>query len=344
MIENVKISPKQLILLVVISRLVITITFFPALEGPPGNQDVWISEALSIPVQLLISVPIYLLWKRFPNQSFIEYSQTILGPEFRQRPYVFISKRKAEDIIRSEHEQEKIPGLAIEKLAKLTSVTSKISEVQLIDLLKNLASKTNDSIIPGIDLVQVRAETNSNNLVKLEGMAILKRDKLIGWFDSKKTRGVLWILGKIKSGIIVVPTPREETKKTGIEIIKATSRIVPERMDGNLVLTINVHVEGNLGEQINNAELVKPEPFKELEEKMTSEIEDEINSAVVQAQKWDVDIFNFGTEVHRHFPKEWPELEKNWRAEFQKLQVNVVVDAKLRWAGFMKQPIQTPSQ
>ena len=79
MLENAKITPKQLVLLVVISRLVITMTFFPALDSPPGNQDVWLSVLLSIPVQLLFSVPIYLLWKRFPHQSLIEYSQTILG-------------------------------------------------------------------------------------------------------------------------------------------------------------------------------------------------------------------------------------------------------------------------
>ena len=79
MLENAKITPKQLILLIVISRLVITITFFPAVDSPPGNQDVWISELLSIPIHLFLSVPIYLLWKRFPNQSFIEYSQLILG-------------------------------------------------------------------------------------------------------------------------------------------------------------------------------------------------------------------------------------------------------------------------
>lgn len=261
--------------------------------------------------------------------------------ELRKTPYVFISKRKAEDIIRSEHEQERIPGQAIEKLAKLTFATSKIPKVQFIDLLKNLASKTNDSIIPGIALVSGGSETDAKNLVKLEGTAILKRDKLIGWFDAKETRGVLWILGDVKSGIIVVPTPGDETKKSAIEIIKATSRIVPERMNGSLVLTVNVHAEGNLGEQMSNADLVKPEPFVELEEAMTSAIEDEINSAVDKAQKWDVDIFKFGTEVHRQFPKEWPELEKNWREEFQKLQVNVVIDTKLHWAGFMKKSIRT---
>lgn len=79
MLENVKITPRQLVLLIVMSRLVITITFFPALDSPPGNQDVWLSELISIPIHLCLSVPIYLLWKRFPNQSFIEYSQTILG-------------------------------------------------------------------------------------------------------------------------------------------------------------------------------------------------------------------------------------------------------------------------
>lgn len=79
MLENAKITPRQLIFIFVIIRLVITVTFFRVFDGPPGNQDVWISRLLSIPVELLLSAPIYLLWKRFPNQSLIEYSQTILG-------------------------------------------------------------------------------------------------------------------------------------------------------------------------------------------------------------------------------------------------------------------------
>lgn len=264
-------------------------------------------------------------------------------PELRQSPFVFISKTKAEDIIRSEHEQEKIPGQAIEKLAKLSFATSKIPKVQLIDLLKNLASKTNDSIIPGITIVKGDPEAGAKNVVKLDGTAIFKSDKLIGWFDAKETRGVLWIRGEVKSGIVVVPTPGDETKKSGIEIIKATSRIVPERVDGNLVLTINVEAMGNLGEQMSTVDLGKPEPFKELEEKTSMVIEEEIYSAIDKAQRWEVDLFEFGTEVHRQFPKEWPLLEKNWREEFQKLQVNVVIDTELRWTGFIKQPVYPPT-
>lgn len=79
MLENAKITPRQFIFVLVISRIVIAITFFPVFAGPPGNQDVWISEVLSLPVHLLLTVPFYLLWKRFPKQSLFEYTQTILG-------------------------------------------------------------------------------------------------------------------------------------------------------------------------------------------------------------------------------------------------------------------------
>jgi spore germination protein KC len=255
--------------------------------------------------------------------------------EFRKLPFVFISKRKAEEIIRSNYEQEKIPGQAIEKLAKVTFAASKVPKIQFIDLLKNLASKTNDSIVPGIDLIQ----RDNRESLKLEGTAILKRDKMVGWFNAMETRGVLWILGNVGSGIIVVPTPGDESKKSGIEIIRTTTRIVPEISNGNLIVTVDIHADGNLGEQMGNSDLVQPQPFKELEKRMASEIEDEINSAVDKAQKWNVDIFKFGTEFHRKYPKEWPELEKNWSSEFPKIHVNVVVDTELHWTGYMKKPI-----
>ncbi len=79
MLEDGKINFKQLILLMVLSRIILTITYLPALLEPPKNQDIWISEALFFPLQLLLSVPVYLLWKKFPDKTIIQYSQTIAG-------------------------------------------------------------------------------------------------------------------------------------------------------------------------------------------------------------------------------------------------------------------------
>lgn len=77
--EEGRVTYKQLILLIVLNRIIITITYLLALNEPPANQDIWLSELLFFPLQLLLALPIYLLWKRFPNQTIIEYSQTVAG-------------------------------------------------------------------------------------------------------------------------------------------------------------------------------------------------------------------------------------------------------------------------
>lgn len=79
MLEEGRITYKQLIFLIFISRIIIPITYLPALNEPPANQDIWLSELLFFPLQLLLALPIYFLWKRFPNQTIIQYSQTIFG-------------------------------------------------------------------------------------------------------------------------------------------------------------------------------------------------------------------------------------------------------------------------
>lgn len=79
MLEEGRISYKQLILPIVISRIILTITYLPTLIEPPANQDAWLTELLFFPLVLLLALPIYWLWKRFPDQSLIQYSQTIAG-------------------------------------------------------------------------------------------------------------------------------------------------------------------------------------------------------------------------------------------------------------------------
>jgi len=259
--------------------------------------------------------------------------------EFRKLPYVFVTKGKAEEIISGEHEQEKITAKALESLAKTTFATSKIAKVRVFDLDKNLVSKTNDPIIPGIEIVQVKKEKQIKDIVKLDGTAIFKSDKLVSWLDGRETRGALWVLNEVKSGIIVVSAPEGETKKVSIEIMKASSRIVPKIEEGTLKVNVNIQAEGNLAEQMSEANLAKMDTLSKLETKMSSAISDEIQAAIVKAQKWDTDIFKFGEDFHRKFPKEWPELEKNWDQEFEKIEVSVFVDAKLRRTGVLSNPI-----
>lgn len=79
MLEAGRVTYKQLILLIFISRLIVGLTYLPGITAPPANQDIWLVGIFHLPIELLLSIPIYLLWKRFPDQSIIQYSETLLG-------------------------------------------------------------------------------------------------------------------------------------------------------------------------------------------------------------------------------------------------------------------------
>lgn len=90
MLEEGKISNKQLILLVFIFREVVNLTYFPLLNAPPQNQDLWISIFLSLPIQLVLTAPIYYLWTKFPNRTIIQYSQLIAGKAGKLLGFIYV--------------------------------------------------------------------------------------------------------------------------------------------------------------------------------------------------------------------------------------------------------------
>lgn len=272
------------------------------------------------------------------------FDLSVRDPDFRETVYVFIAKGEAKDIIDAEHEQEKVPAKAIENLAKAMMAVSKVPKVTLYDLLKSLVSKTTDSFVPGIELTEREQNEMTEKMVELKETAVFKEDKLTGWFNSEETRGLLWILGKVKSGIVIFPLPDAETqgaetKKVALEIIRASSKVKPELVDGKPVVTVEVKVESNLGEQMSQVDLTKPETFKQLEEKQAEVILKEINAALDKARKSGVDVFKFGEEFHRKFPEDWPELEENWDEEFKEIEVHVSVDSSVRSVGLSTKPI-----
>lgn len=74
-----KVSSYQIILLIIIYRMIIAFTYGPAINTPPGNQDVWIALLLSIPYTILIYLPILFLSNKFNNLTIIEYMEKIFG-------------------------------------------------------------------------------------------------------------------------------------------------------------------------------------------------------------------------------------------------------------------------
>ncbi|MFZ5647645.1 MAG: GerAB/ArcD/ProY family transporter [Bacillota bacterium] len=79
MLENGRIDWKQAAWLIIISRSV-TFISLEALKAPPANQQTWMVGPIALGIAMVMAVPFLILAKRFPRQTLIQYSETLLGP------------------------------------------------------------------------------------------------------------------------------------------------------------------------------------------------------------------------------------------------------------------------
>lgn len=79
MLETGKISARQMVLLFITSRVILAITYFPAAKQAPANQDLWLAMLGSLPLAILLVIPVLVLARKYPQQTIVEYSQTIIG-------------------------------------------------------------------------------------------------------------------------------------------------------------------------------------------------------------------------------------------------------------------------
>ncbi|MFZ5652329.1 MAG: Ger(x)C family spore germination protein [Bacillota bacterium] len=272
-------------------------------------------------------------------------------PELRN--FLLIAKGEAKEVLETEVGTEKIWAYGIGHMVKAMTAHGKSPATEIRHFLRTVESKTTAPVAPAVHVVRKEEEKDDGEgkagedkavlpkEVKVSGAAVFRHYKLIGWLDEKETRGLLWATGKIKSGIIVVPAPESEDKLVALEIIRASGKLKPEITDGNLTITVEVREEGNLGEQQpDSIDITKPGVMEELENRKRTAIGDEIRAAVDKAQELNADIFGFGEAVRRKYPKDWKKLEARWDEIFPTLEVNIVVEAKIRRTGKITKPAQ----
>lgn len=254
-------------------------------------------------------------------------------PETRMNVWVLISEDKAKNILDVKSELEKVPANNIAKLIKgQADATSQTRAVKLRDLTVGLMSKTTAPTAPFIKV----SRDDDKAVAMISGTAVFKDNKLVGNMDKREGRGLLWVLGDVKSGIIEVES--SGNAKVSIEIIGASSKIVPEINNNKIKIKVNIYEEGNIGEQTGTENLSKLTEIASLEKKKDEVIKKEVMAAVKKAQELDADVFGFGDAVHKKYPRQWKSLEDNWDEIFKNIQVEVDVKAKLRLMGRIIKP------
>lgn len=250
----------------------------------------------------------------------------------RNTVYLAVAEGKAAEVMKVKTELEKIPAFGIARLIESRAVTSQSVEVSLHEFLSLMLSKSSATAASYICLNQEEQEKK----VFIRATSIFKGDKFVGIFNKKESRGLLWVLNKVDSGIIVVNGPGG--KEVSLEIMKSSSKIKPKFDKGKLIIQVQISEEANLGENFGGINLVTTKMITFLEKQQNKAIEDEIKAALEKAYQYKADVFGFGNAVYRIYPEEWKQLETNWEQIFPGVKVEIKVKTKIREVGMNIKP------
>lgn len=131
---------------------------------------------------------------------------------------------------------------------------------------------------------QIGSEQNISS-VAFRGTAVFSNDKLVGWLEDNETKGLLFIIGKSRRG--VVPVSMGKGRPTvSVLMQKAESQIKPELADDKLRVTVKIKAEGSMEEEGKNRELATLEGLKELQQVFAKQVEEICKKSVAKAQQY----------------------------------------------------------
>lgn len=256
--------------------------------------------------------------------------------EIDKREVILISEGiKPKEIFNIESEQGLVSAVEIGQTLKNTDRLPAIRKMNMYDLILNISGESN-SVVGMVKVSEVNEPLKISNL-NFNGAAVLKKDKLVGWLDSKETYGVQIVDSKIKNPIITVPNPIASNEQITIEITKCISKKNILFNNDNPAIYVEVYAEGKMVEQHGKGNLTSAERIRELEAATSEEIKKVVSNTIKNAQiNLRTDIFGFGKNVHSKNLFYWKEVKDNWDDTFSGLSTVIKVNYKNKDMGFIK--------
>ncbi|MBN2908232.1 hypothetical protein JQC72_01695 [Polycladomyces sp. WAk] len=214
------------------------------------------------------------------------------GPlDFFDRNSVFAAKSPASALLQILSPVGRSSGEVLRDLTK----TGVGLDMTVKDVLQMLNSDSHAVILPWIEQspsVPGEAKKQEPSL-RLNGAAVLKKDKIVGRIDDRITRGVMWVRNEIKTGIITVK-PKGIKGYASVELLDSNTELVPSVTGGKWKIAVRTKMEGNIIQNATDRGMASPDVTKKLETDVERDIQNTIMVAMNQVQKrMKADVFGF---------------------------------------------------
>ncbi|MEW9672509.1 Ger(x)C family spore germination protein [Ammoniphilus sp. 3BR4] len=245
--------------------------------------------------------------------------------ELRSDFYLVVAKEtSAENVLKILASLEKLPATkmfnSLETSEKAWAPTVSIT---LDKLISDLVSEVKGPVLTGIKVKgEQKTGERKENVERIDspaqlqysGIAIFKKDKLVGWLNEQESKGYSNFTDKLDSTVIEVPCLKGG--KLGVEVIRSETKVKGKVANGKPKVDVMIRTEADVAEVACHIDLSKSQTIYDLETEVEKAIKGQCESSVKKAKKLKIDIFGFGEAIHRADPKAWKKIKKdgirNW--------------------------------
>lgn len=242
---------------------------------------------------------------------------------------VMVTKGTAKEILNVESQYELDIGLYLSNIFEASTQTARFNPLTLGELLVDLHIEE-DALMP-------RVSPGEKDL-KVAGSGVIKNYKLIGWLGEVENRSVMFLLGRIKSDVVVV-APFKDKIIIPYEITESKTKKTAQIEEGRLKVSFMIEMEGDLNQYIMDSpeDVLDDKVLKEVENSVEKYLKTKILETVEKLQKeFKVDLIGVNEYLSKFKPDIWAEVEGDWETLFPDIEIEIQVDAKIRRIGVTK--------
>ncbi|MBM7604835.1 spore germination protein KC [Metabacillus crassostreae] len=175
-------------------------------------------------------------------------------------------------------------------------------------------------------------EYSPSTIFKLNGMAVFKEDKLIGFLDDKESRIYSMFQKKINRTLLTVTCPDEEDRFVGLNVTDLNSKITFEEAKKPLTFSVDVQVEGEIRESQCSKSVDYPN-LEKIKKSYKDEMTKDIEQLISKSKEMNSDFIGFGKSIYLVKPRKWNELAKNWDQTYKESTIKINVDINIPLTG-----------
>ena len=262
--------------------------------------------------------------------------------EITETARLFVARGSdARHLLESGEHLQPYQGIRIDETAMWTAMHLPYWSREVFDFVDHVPVSGKAPTLTGLSIAtQGEAKTPD---FKIDGVAVFRGDKLIGWLSKPSCYGLAFATGRVQHMGLSFPGPTPDGS-FNVDATSAAPRIHVWQQNSVPFFTLDVHVKAYVTSVTPEVSFLAPENIKAFEGVASRVVLSDIVRVVSDTKSLGVDPIGFGEALRVQQPSIWRAWTRKWPGEpYRSIPVRVSVSVALNSVGDKVQPLLQPT-